>query len=401
MAKREQTLNSIALEATLELETVCRPELIEAIGQQAMQAGPAENTVVQLDDYRPAAEADFTAADIEAAREIEHQPDPLRAIRIRLQAHRLRHRHEHQAASDDALRFAATGRGQAAKAANHALLKPAEEIFLAKRIERGDLEAKSMLIESNIRLLQTMARKQFYATHLDADDSIHNGMIGLIRAVEKYDWRKGFRFTTYATIWIRQALQREYDNTEREIRLPAHVAQQFRRMRSFEVRHGQLHGGEPPSPGIIADSLGIPVKDVELLKHYEGMLVSLDAPASANSDPGDTASLGELILVDPSPTPEEDAVVRDQQARLEAALSQLPARQALAVRAHAGLIDGQEQTFGQIGRELGVSSQTAKNLYDKGLQRLEKLLAHDAQTETRLPRARRAAPTLAELFPDG
>jgi RNA polymerase primary sigma factor len=103
------------------------------------------------------------------------------------------------------------------------LLKPAEEIELAKRIERGDLFAKDRLINSNLRLVVSIARR--YQGHgLTLNDLVQEGMLGLIRAAEKFDWRKGFRFSTYATLWIRQSIQRGLDNTSRSIRLPAHVA---------------------------------------------------------------------------------------------------------------------------------------------------------------------------------
>ena len=109
------------------------------------------------------------------------------------------------------------------------LLKPAEEIELAKRIERGDLPAKDRLINSNLRLVVSIARR--YQGHgLTLNDLVQEGMLGLIRAAEKFDWRKGFRFSTYATLWIRQSIQRGLDNTSRSIRLPAHVATKARKV---------------------------------------------------------------------------------------------------------------------------------------------------------------------------
>jgi len=114
------------------------------------------------------------------------------------------------------------------EAGRYPLLKPSEEIELAKRIERGDLAAKERMINSNLRLVVANARR-YQGQGLALGDLIQEGMLGLIRAVEKFDWRKGFRFSTYATLWIRQAIQRGLENTSRTIRLPVHVAQRSRR----------------------------------------------------------------------------------------------------------------------------------------------------------------------------
>jgi RNA polymerase primary sigma factor len=118
------------------------------------------------------------------------------------------------------------------RASQYRLLDPKEEIDLAQRIERGDLDAKDLLVNSNLRLVVSVAR-HYVGQGLTLDDLVQEGMLGLIRAVEKFDYRKGYRFSTYATIWIRQALQRGLDNTGRTIRLPANVAQRARLGRVF------------------------------------------------------------------------------------------------------------------------------------------------------------------------
>ncbi len=119
------------------------------------------------------------------------------------------------------------------EAGRYPLLKPSEEIELAKRIERGDLAAKERMINSNLRLVVANARR-YQGQGLALGDLIQEGMLGLIRAVEKFDWRKGFRFSTYATLWIRQAIQRGLENTSRTIRLPVHVAQRSRKVGRIE-----------------------------------------------------------------------------------------------------------------------------------------------------------------------
>ena len=130
------------------------------------------------------------------------------------------------------------------EAGRYPLLRPDEEIELAKAIERGDLAAKERLINSNLRLVVSVARK-YQGQGLAFGDLVQEGMLGLIRAAEKFDWRKGFRFSTYATIWIRQALQRGLDNTGRTIRLPANVAQRSRRLQRAE-RELTVRLGEEP-----------------------------------------------------------------------------------------------------------------------------------------------------------
>ena len=119
------------------------------------------------------------------------------------------------------------------EAGRYPLLKPSEEIELAKRIEKGDLDAKDRMINSNLRLVVANARR-YQGQGLALGDLIQEGMLGLIRAVEKFDWRKGFRFSTYATLWIRQAIQRGLENTSRTIRLPVHVAQRSRKVGRIE-----------------------------------------------------------------------------------------------------------------------------------------------------------------------
>jgi len=130
------------------------------------------------------------------------------------------------------------------EAGRYPLLKPSEEIELAKRIERGDLAAKERMINSNLRLVVANARR-YQGQGLALGDLIQEGMLGLIRAVEKFDWRKGFRFSTYATLWIRQAIQRGLENTSRTIRLPVHVAQRSRKVGRIERELTTRLGHEP------------------------------------------------------------------------------------------------------------------------------------------------------------
>ncbi|HEY2201878.1 MAG TPA: RNA polymerase sigma factor RpoD/SigA, partial [Solirubrobacteraceae bacterium] len=158
----------------------------------------------------------------------------------------------------------------------HSLLTAEEEVELAKRIERGDLEAKERMINSNLRLVVSQARR--YQGHgLPMEDLVQEGMLGLIRAVEKFDWRRGFKFSTYGTLWIRQALQRGLQNHGRTIRLPVHVAQRQTKVRKVESELSTKLGREPTDEEIAAEAK-LPVDEVAELRELTRGLTSLDQP---------------------------------------------------------------------------------------------------------------------------
>ena len=194
------------------------------------------------------------------------------------------------------------------EAGRFTLLTPAEEIELAKRIEKGDLVAKERMINSNLRLVVANARR-YQGQGLALGDLIQEGMLGLIRAVEKFDWRKGFRFSTYATLWIRQAIQRGLENTSRTIRLPVHVAQRSRKVGRIE-RELTTKLGHEPTDEEIADAADLPLADVIEIRKADRAVVSLDKPVG---DDGDT-SFGDLLAIETAPVDEEvagEAQVRD------------------------------------------------------------------------------------------
>ena len=174
----------------------------------------------------------------------------------------------------------------------HALLTADEEIELAQRIERGDLEAKERMINSNLRLVVSQARR--YQGHgLPMEDLVQEGMLGLIRAVEKFDWRRGFKFSTYGTLWIRQALQRGLQNHGRTIRLPVHVAQRQTKVRKVESDLSTKLGREPTDEEIAAEAK-IDVEEVAELRELTRGLTSLDQPVGED---GETA-FGDLLASD-------------------------------------------------------------------------------------------------------
>ncbi len=177
-------------------------------------------------------------------------------------------------------------------ARQHPLLTAEEEIELAKRIERGDLAAKERMINSNLRLVVSQARR--YQGHgLPMEDLVQEGMLGLIRAVEKFDWRRGFKFSTYGTLWIRQALQRGLQNHGRTIRLPVHVAQRQTKVRKVESELSTKLGREPTDEEIAAEAK-LDVEEVAELRELTRGLTSLDQPVGED---GETA-FGDLLASD-------------------------------------------------------------------------------------------------------
>src|SRR6478609_1926137 len=243
------------------------------------------------------------------------------------------------------------------------LLRPAEEIELAQRIERGDLVAKERLINCNLRLVVSIARR--YQGHgLTLGDLVQEGMLGLIRAAEKFDWRKGFRFSTYATLWIRQAIQRGLDNTSRTIRLPVHVAQRSRKVGRIE-RELTTKLGHEPSDEEIAHAADLPLADVIEIRKADRAVVSLDKPVG---DDGDT-SFGDLLALE-TPAVDEEVHEALRSETLLTAIQELPAPERVVIEMRFGAGDQEPQTLSQAGRKLGVSTERARQIEERALKRL-------------------------------
>jgi RNA polymerase primary sigma factor len=230
------------------------------------------------------------------------------------------------------------------RASQYQLLDPAMEIELAQRIERGDLDAKDLLVNSNLRLVVSVAR-HYVGQGLTLDDLVQEGMLGLIRAVEKFDYRKGYRFSTYATIWIRQALQRGLDNTGRTIRLPSHMSQRARRIARVE-RELTAELGEPPTDEKVAAAAELDIEEVALLRERDRALASLDQTVG---DDGETA-LGALLPADGETVDEEVE------------------REVIPLRFGTGG-DG-EHTLVQAARRLGMPPSKARQAEERALRRL-------------------------------
>jgi RNA polymerase sigma factor (sigma-70 family) len=249
------------------------------------------------------------------------------------------------------------------RASQYRLLEPAEEIDLAQRIERGDLAAKDLLVNSNLRLVVSVAR-HYVGQGLTLDDLVQEGMLGLIRAVEKFDYRKGYRFSTYATIWIRQALQRGLDNTGRTIRLPSHMSQRARRLARVE-RELTAELGEPPTDERIAAAADLTVEEVELLRERDRALASLDATVG---DDGETP-LGALLPSNGEAVDEE--VERETEASaLREAVERLPADEREVIHLRFGTGGEGEHTLVQAAKRLGMPPSQARQAEERGLRRL-------------------------------
>jgi RNA polymerase primary sigma factor len=249
------------------------------------------------------------------------------------------------------------------RASRFELLTPDQEIDLAQRIERGDLAAKDLLVNSNLRLVVSVAR-HYVGQGLQLEDLVQEGMLGLIRAAEKFDHRKGFRFSTYATIWIRQALQRGLDNTGRTIRLPANVAQRARRVARVERELTAEHGEEPT---IEAVALGadLTVEEVELIKERDRVLASLDASVSEDGE----ATLGELLPNQGEQVDEQ--VVREGSAlTLLRAVHRLPETERRVIGLRFGTAGEGEHTITQVARTLGIAPRQAREAEERALRTL-------------------------------
>src|SRR5438874_6776722 len=206
------------------------------------------------------------------------------------------------------------------EAGRYPLLTAAEEVELAKRIERGDKQAKDLMVNSNLRLVVSIAKK--YQGHgLSLLDLIQEGIIGLIRAVEKFDWRRGYKFSTYATWWIRQAVQRGVANKSRTIRIPVHIVEREQKIARAE-RELTLQLERPPTDDEVAKKAGLNLKHVREVRHAARTVASLDKPVGNDSD----TAFGELVARD-SGDFEEEVVVEMTENALRKAIGALPGRE--------------------------------------------------------------------------
>jgi RNA polymerase primary sigma factor len=244
----------------------------------------------------------------------------------------------------------------------YSLLTAEEEVELAKRIEEGDSEAKDCMINSNLRLVVSIA-KRYQGSRLSLLDLIQEGILGLIRATEKFDWRRGFKFSTYATWWIRQAIERGIANRSRMIRMPVYVIERERKVDRAERELFSRLGRQPTDPEIAAEAK-LPMTQVREVKSYARTVTSLDAPVGED----ESTSFGELIESgDQEPAEEVEVSLRKEM--LHRALADLPEVERHVVVLRYG-IGGEPQTIDEVMKRLGLPRNRVRKIEAEALDRL-------------------------------
>ena len=245
----------------------------------------------------------------------------------------------------------------------YSLLTATEEIDLSKRIEQGDLGAKERMINSNLRLVVSIAKK-YQGQELSLLDLIQEGIFGLIRAAEKFDWRKGYKFSTYATFWIRQAIQRGLANKARTIRIPVHIGQRERKIVRAE-RDLSARLGREPTDDEIAAAAELPLEQVEEVRDAARTVTSLDRPIG---EEGDTA-LGD-VLEGGTPPVDHEVEVSLSEELLRRTIEELPETERDVIRLRFGFEDDDPQPLRETGRRLGLSAERVRQIESRALKRL-------------------------------
>jgi len=320
---------------------------------QTLLEEASEEGFVRADELESLAEThELEAEDLEALSAALEE----RGVEIREPAEEPTYEADPTPASADSLQMFMNEIGR------YPLLTAAEEVALAKRVERGDRAAKERMINCNLRLVVHVAKR--YRGHgVPFGDLIQDGVIGLNRAVEKFDYRKGFKFSTYATWWIRQAVQRSVAGQARTIRVPTHVHER-RQTLNRHARKLETELGRPATPEELAKASGLK------LQHVEEALSVPEARASLNSPVGeDDGELGDLFADENADDPEAVAEDALRSLAVRQALAQLPERERRILELRFG-IDGEPKSLEAIGAELGLTRERIRQLETQALARL-------------------------------